>query len=397
MASHELEIFEGSTEMRRRILDHARSSQNGVRKLRLYGFNFGNTSTRLIEDLSIYLASDFEVEVLAWDTQITRLKSRTDADAATLLKATNLERTYNVLNAVVDSDHGQSVSDTFAELLILGSDILITKQRHKELLKGTATTLQDIFSEPELADRMGYVRMRVVPNYVPAMCVILDDKIFVRLYTSQRHQVGFSASSSNELYRHLNDHFEEVWSKATDIFGEPMGLGAEEERRIKAPATHSTSNQTEIFISYRRNDSAWAAAALHDRLSMAFGLEKVFLDHRTIRETTDWDAELDNALKSARVFIPLFGPQWASEDNIKSLTSNPEDMVLYEFEEALSAKPPKVILPVLVDHHAWPNDERFPEAVRQVLKKQSRRKITFETYHQDAADIVNRIIKELER
>lgn len=395
MTSHEIEIFTGATEMRDRVLEAGKATIGGIKKLRLYGFNFGNTSTRLIDDLSAYLADDYEVEVLAWDTRITRLKSRTDADVATLLKATNAERTYNVLNAVVDNDDDHSVSDTFAELLVLGSDILITKQRHKDLLAGTARTLQDIFSEPDLRDRMGYVRMRIVPNYVPAMCVILDEKIFVRLYTSQRHQVCLAAASHSELYTHLSEHFDEVWDKASDIFGEPMGRDAEQERQTRKHKTYHSADQTEIFISYRRNDAGWAAAALHDRLSMAFGMEKVFLDHRTIRETKDWDEEIEHALQAARVFIPLFGSNWASEQNVESLASNPEDMVRYEFERALAAQPSKIILPVLVERHDWPKDERFPDAVQDVLKKESRQRMAFKSYHRDVGDIINLINQEL--
>lgn len=395
MTSHEVEIFTGATEMRDRILAAGAAAANGVKKLRLYGFNFGNTSARLIADLSQYLTDDFEIEALAWDTRLTRLKSRTDADVATLLKANNAERAYNVLNSVIDSDDDYSVSDTFAELLMLGSDVLITKQRHKDLLAGTARQIQETFSDPDLQKRMGYIRMRIVPNYVPAMCVILDEKIFVRLYTSKFHQVCLAAPSSSELYTHLNEHFDEVWDKATDIFGVPMGRGAEEEMQSRQHKAFRSTEQTDIFISYRRNDAGWAAAALHDRLSMAFGMEKVFLDHRTIRETKDWDAELERALRTARVFIPLLGPNWDSAENVASLTTNPNDMVRFEFEQALAAVPEKVILPVLVGRQDWPSEQQFPQAIQDVLRKQSRQRMAFETYHRDVGDIINLINRSL--
>jgi hypothetical protein len=66
----------------------------------------------------------------------------------------------------------------------------------------------------------------------------------------------------------------------------------------------------QIFISYRRADSARLAGLLHDRLAASFDGTRVFMDLHTIFPGDDFPEEIARALKDTDVFLALIGPGW---------------------------------------------------------------------------------------
>jgi TIR domain len=104
-----------------------------------------------------------------------------------------------------------------------------------------------------------------------------------------------------------------------------------------------------IFINYRREDTAYAAGWLYDRLADRFGDGKIFKDIDSIELGDDFAEVITNALASCDVLLALVGDQGLTitdEEGSRRL-DDPADFVRMEIEAAL-ARDVRVI-PLLVD------------------------------------------------
>src|SRR5262249_44844753 len=72
--------------------------------------------------------------------------------------------------------------------------------------------------------------------------------------------------------------------------------------KVKAPAR--------IFLSYRREDTRWAAGRLFDRLSYRFGKDQVFKDIDSIQLGDDFVDAITSAVGSCDVLLALIGDRW---------------------------------------------------------------------------------------
>jgi len=67
-----------------------------------------------------------------------------------------------------------------------------------------------------------------------------------------------------------------------------------------------------IFISYRRDDSAGHSGRLFDKLREHFGKDRVFMDISGIEPGVDFVEAIDKAVGSSDAFIVVIGKQWLS-------------------------------------------------------------------------------------
>jgi TIR domain-containing protein len=121
--------------------------------------------------------------------------------------------------------------------------------------------------------------------------------------------------------------------------------------------------QTRVFISYRRQDTAAAAAHLHDSLAQRFGEEKIFRDVVTIEPGQDFRAVIDQAIGATSAFIALIGPRWLTvkgRDNKRRL-DDPNDLVRVEIEAAL--RHGVSVIPVLVGGARMPPRKGLPASI----------------------------------
>src|SRR6266545_3613033 len=65
-----------------------------------------------------------------------------------------------------------------------------------------------------------------------------------------------------------------------------------------------------IFLSYRRDDSADAAALLYDRLAAHYGREQVFKDLDTLIPGDSFPREIAIAVASCDVLLAVIGRRW---------------------------------------------------------------------------------------
>jgi hypothetical protein len=117
---------------------------------------------------------------------------------------------------------------------------------------------------------------------------------------------------------------------------------------------------SKIFLSYRRDDSRWAAGRLYDRLSAEFGPDDVFMDTRRIGPGTIFTDEIAKALESSQVLIVLIGGRWLAitDDAGKRRLDDPNDLVAFEVANALGRG--IRVIPLLVDGAKMPRPDDLP-------------------------------------
>ena len=115
-----------------------------------------------------------------------------------------------------------------------------------------------------------------------------------------------------------------------------------------------------IFISYRRGDSAFIAEAIRASLANSIGESEVFLDSKSIPIGADFRNQIKSTMADCKVLIVVVGDKWLKDS---SGTSESEDFVFHEIEEALSRKVP--ILPVLVEGAKMPALNQLPLKLQQ--------------------------------
>src|SRR4029450_445034 len=93
-----------------------------------------------------------------------------------------------------------------------------------------------------------------------------------------------------------------------------------------------------VFISYRRQETAWPARQLYDVLVAELGPDRVFKDVDDIEPGDDFVERIQSAVGSCEVVLALIGPQWLTFADAKGARriDDPEDFVVLELETALN-------------------------------------------------------------
>ncbi|MEP6818101.1 MAG: toll/interleukin-1 receptor domain-containing protein [bacterium] len=71
----------------------------------------------------------------------------------------------------------------------------------------------------------------------------------------------------------------------------------------------------QIFISYRRQDTAYLAATLSDKLQQHFGENSVFFDVDNIPLGVDFREYIGNAAGQCDVLLAIIGDKWMGIDS----------------------------------------------------------------------------------
>jgi TRAP-type uncharacterized transport system substrate-binding protein len=116
------------------------------------------------------------------------------------------------------------------------------------------------------------------------------------------------------------------------------------------------------FISYRHEDSDFAAGRIRERIVEQFGPASVFQDSDMLAGH-DFRDIIEREIAHCDVVLAIIGPQWTSI--LKSRTRNKhDDYVRIELEIALAHGIP--IVPVLLAPAQVPHERDVPESIREV-------------------------------
>jgi ABC-type amino acid transport substrate-binding protein len=140
---------------------------------------------------------------------------------------------------------------------------------------------------------------------------------------------------------------------------------------VGATMEASAATPGRIFISYRRDEAAYPAGWLFDRLAEHFGSDQVFKDVDSIEPGDDFIEVINTAVGSCDVLLALIGTQWLSlrdEDGNRRI-DDPNDFVRLEIEAALARK--VRVIPILVDGATVPQQEDLPPSIAKLFRHQA--------------------------
>ena len=117
--------------------------------------------------------------------------------------------------------------------------------------------------------------------------------------------------------------------------------------------------QPQIFISYRRDDAAGYARAIHEELTRNFGAERVFIDVDDINAGQPFSEVIQRSVGASAVLLALMGKRWAGErDGAAARIFEAGDFVRQEVAAGLAKK--LRVIPVLLDGATMPDAARLP-------------------------------------
>ena len=104
-----------------------------------------------------------------------------------------------------------------------------------------------------------------------------------------------------------------------------------------------------IFMSYRRQDAAYPAGWLFDRLASHYGGDQVFKDIESIQLGEDFAEAISSAVASCDVLLAVIGDSWltSTDQSGQRRLDNPHDFVRLEIEAALASN--VRVIPILID------------------------------------------------
>jgi hypothetical protein len=125
----------------------------------------------------------------------------------------------------------------------------------------------------------------------------------------------------------------------------------------------------QIFISYRREESRWSARSLHDRLSMHFDRNQIFMDIEAIALGEDFVKAIETTVAKCDVLIAVIGANWLTSKDRQGVRrlDNPGDFVRMEIATALSRD--IRVIPVLVDGALMPFATELPDDLKPLVRR----------------------------
>jgi TIR domain len=134
----------------------------------------------------------------------------------------------------------------------------------------------------------------------------------------------------------------------------------------------STAGSTgRIFISYRREETAYPAGWLFDRLAQHFGAAQIFKDVDSIKLGDDFVQVITRAVGACDVLLALIGDQWLTitNDRGRPRLDDPDDFVRLEIKAALERN--VRIIPILVDGAKMPRADELPAGLVGLERRQA--------------------------
>lgn len=149
-----------------------------------------------------------------------------------------------------------------------------------------------------------------------------------------------------------------------------------------------------IFISYRSKGDMFAAVALDDRLSAAFGPQAVFRAARSIKPGEDYSEAIRAALAECAVMLVLVGEGWAGSFRRTPAPAGAPDIDWVELEIDTALRRGIAVIPVLLDGAERMSAADLPSRISTVASSQHLR-LAGRTVDHDARRIVE-VLKDNE-
>ena len=117
-----------------------------------------------------------------------------------------------------------------------------------------------------------------------------------------------------------------------------------------------------IFISYRREDSAYITGRIYESIAARFGKEHVFIDVASLKGGDDYPSQLEELVRSSTIVLVVIGQQWLSLTQQRQHDAH--DYARLEVEVALSRR--AMVIPLLVQSATMPSETDLPPSLAQL-------------------------------
>jgi TIR domain len=126
-----------------------------------------------------------------------------------------------------------------------------------------------------------------------------------------------------------------------------------------------------IFISYRREETAYPAGWLYDRLADHYGSGQIFKDVDSIELGDDFVEVITRAVGDCDVLLALVGDEWLTitDDDGRRRLDDPDDFVRLEIEAALTRN--VRVIPILVGKASMPRADEVPASLAGLVRRQA--------------------------
>ena len=152
----------------------------------------------------------------------------------------------------------------------------------------------------------------------------------------------------------------------------------------------------QIFICYRRDDTAYVTGHINDRLCEEFGAESVFTDVDNIALGVDFRTILDDMVGQCQIFLAVIGESWLTARNPDGALrlQDPSDFVRIEIESALQRNIP--VIPLLVGGTKMPSKDDLPDSLKNLAFRNGTLIRPAPDFHGDIDRLVNSLKKHLQ-
>ncbi len=150
--------------------------------------------------------------------------------------------------------------------------------------------------------------------------------------------------------------------------------------------------QPRVFVSYRRDDSAYVTTPIYDRLVQALGADNVFMDVDNIPAGRDFRVHLQMAINACDVCVAVIGEGWlgaTNPDGTRRLDDE-SDFVRLEIEASLGRDIP--VIPLLVGRAQLPTAAQLPESLVPLTYRQALRIRPGSDYRRDVQELLDQIL-----
>lgn len=126
-----------------------------------------------------------------------------------------------------------------------------------------------------------------------------------------------------------------------------------------------------IFISYRRDDTAWPARQVYDVVAREFRADRVFKDVDNIEPGEDFVQSIGSAVAACDVLLVLIGPRWLSTSDVHGSRrlDDPNDFVRLEIRTAIERN--IEVIPITVDDTPMPQPADLPTDIAALARRQA--------------------------
>lgn len=151
-----------------------------------------------------------------------------------------------------------------------------------------------------------------------------------------------------------------------------------------------------IFVSYRRDDSAYITGRIYDQLIEVLGKGSVFRDVENIISGRNFTTQLERQLQVSHLMLVIIGDGWLDildEETGERRLDNPNDIVRLEVEIALDRRIP--VVPVLVRGAGFPDRDDLPLRMKPLADQSGEVVRPDPDFHPDVKRLIAKIAQTL--